>query len=214
MDNVATLRQDKLIRNLANERVLAPADRDRLIAKLDAGAITKLAARTEVIPWLLKRPHNESPETTLAERAKRDDQPITDRASAEAYVAQVTRTSPRPERDLVADPLPTHGVFRFEEHIYIVVPSRRNHGKHYAMKMVTSPDRLTSSGEVVNFDYVRAPGVIWQLREEHRLPAEAVESLMIEHRVCIYPNCGRTLRAAKSVALGAGKIHARQLGLI
>ncbi len=110
--------------------------------------------------------------------------------------------------------LPTRGAFRYEDDVYIVVPTRGDPNRHYAMKMVDTPKRLTTSGKVVNFDFVRAPGIIWHLCDEHRLTPEEIKDLMIVHRMCIYPGCYRILKAAKSVERGAGKTHARKLGLI
>lgn len=209
MARKASKRQIALLLELANERTLPPDAKERLIVKChrhlnddNEYEMPFEEART-AIRWIFS--HTEVRPGVVPNRI---------RAMPQADVRTQPQPAPRPRRDLVTNPLPTHGVFRLEGEIYIVVPSRRNPGKHYAMKMVKSPNRLTSSGETVNFDYVKAPGVIWLLHEEHRLPPEAVEALMIQHRVCIYPGCGRTLKAAKSVARGAGKVHAQRLGLI
>lgn len=199
----ATKPQIAFIRELLNERVVSPQDAERLRRKLEAGQISKEDARTKIIPWLLKR----------------DVRPgvVPSRIRAMPKAEKKPQSGPvsirKPSRDLEKDPLPTSGVFQYEGVIYVVVPSRRNVGQYYAKKMVTSPPRLTSSGETVNFDYVNAPGMIWYLHESDRMPVEAIQSLIVQHRVCIYPGCYIKLRAAKSVAAGVGKRHAEKLGI-
>lgn len=199
----ATPRQVALIRELLNERVVSPQDAERLRRKLDAKQIYKEDARTRIIPWLFGR----------------DMRPgvVPSRINAMPKSEKKPQSGPvsirKPSRDLEKDPLPTSGVFRYENEIYIIVPSKRNQGKFYAKRMVVTPPRLTTSGATVNFDYANAPGMIWYLYEAHRMPPEAIEELMIQHKVCIYPGCFRGLRAAKSVSAGVGKRHAEKLGI-
>lgn len=199
----ATKPQVAFIRELLKERVVSPQDAERLRRKLDAGQIAKEDARVNVIPWLLRQPVRPGV--------------VPSRINAMPKAEKKRREEPvsiqRPRRDLAEHPLPTHGVFRYENEIYIIVPSRRNVGQFYAKRMVVTPPRLTTSGATVNFDYSNAPGMIWYLYEEHRMPPEAIEELMVQHKVCIYPGCFRVLRAAKSVAAGVGKRHAEKLGI-
>lgn len=129
--------------------------------------------------------------------------------------------TPKPEarnqtpatRAVKRDPatLLTSGIFRLNGETFIIVPTKG--GKHIAKRYVETPARLTSSGETVRFDWVSAPGVIWALEEQHRLPVGDIEAMIIEHKVCIYPGCYRVLKAAKSVKAGVGKVHAAKLGI-
>lgn len=205
IDSKASKRQVAFIRELASERNLAENARERLLRKLDSELISFSDARDNIIPWLLRQ-------TVKSGVVPSHIQAMPRQAKSESLAAEDQRSQrQRSHRD--PSTLPTSGVFRKDGETYVIVPSRRNPGRHYAMRMVETPNRLTPSGEVVNFDYVKDPGAIWQLYEEHRLPAEAVEALVVQHKVCIYPGCNRVLRAAKSVAAGVGKRHAEKLGI-
>lgn len=201
----ATPRQIAFMRELADERLIQDIDRERLLNKLDQGRIGFTEARTKVIPWLLRQ--SVRPGVVPSHiRAMPTGEPAPRRSTEERPVNTATKSMRRDPSTLL-----TSGVFRLNNETYIIVPTRS--GKHVAKRYVETPPRLTSSGETVKFDWVSAPGVIWALYEEHRLPVADIEALMIQHRVCIYPGCYRHLKAAKSVATGAGKRHAERLGI-
>lgn len=204
LSDKASPRQVAFMRQLADERVLEPEVRQRLLDRLDASSIGFEKARTEVIPWLLRQ---EVKPGVVPDRIRAMPRQERKRDTAERGPRTATTNMQR-------DPstLPTQGIFRLNDETYIIVPTRTP-GRHKAKRWVVTPDRLTSSGEKVQFDWVEAPGVIWALYEEHRLPVADIEAMMIEHRVCIYPGCYRVLRAAKSVAAGVGKRHAERLGI-
>ena len=203
---VASPRQVAFMRQLAEERVLEPEDRTRLLAKLDQNQIGFEKARLEVIPWLLHQPVKPGivPDRIGAMPRKERTQDI----------AEAPRGPRAATVNMQRDPatLPTQGIYRLNDETYIIVPTRTP-GRHKAKRWVVTPERLTSSGETVNFDWVEAPGVIWALYEEHRLPIADIEAMMVQHRVCIYPGCYRVLKAAKSVRAGVGKRHAERLGI-
>lgn len=227
----ASDKQISLLFELATERVIPPDAKYRLVNKLakhqdrtDRYQMTMSDAR-EAIGWLFRqsvRPgvvpsHIQAMPTN---ERKRHTAEIGPRPGSEANYARAAGAQLRQDRNLNSasravkrDPetLLTSGVFRLNSEIYIIVPTRS--GKHVAKRLVNTPKRLTSSGEIVEFDYVMAPGVIWALEEEHRLPVADIQSMLIQYKMCIYPGCYRRLRAAKSVAAGVGKRHAERLGI-
>lgn len=227
----ATPRMVAFLTRLAQERDISEDARERLTAELnrnddpnDDHEFPFVKAKRS-IDWLIKQPLRSGyvkdrikamPRgDTLEHRVVRDERPITDETSARKYIAQVSRERPQnpTSRNMQRDPetLLHSGVFRLDGEIYIIVPTKNN--KHIAKRLVETPPRLTSSGETVKFDYVNAPGIIWALYEEHRLPLDDIRAMIVLHRVCIYPGCYRSLKAAKSVAAGVGKRHAAKLGI-
>lgn len=115
------------------------------------------------------------------------------------------------------EPAPV-GVYKWNGDIYIVKTSRQNPDRRFACKLVVSPPRVTEAGEEVDFDYVRAPGVVFQLTENDRMSEADMKEFMIKYRKCI--RCGHNLKAAKTIqrseALGVmvGKTCAKKMGLI
>lgn len=115
------------------------------------------------------------------------------------------------------DPAPV-GVYKVGDDIYIVKTSRQNADRRYACKLVVSPPRMTENGEEVDFDYVRAPGMVFQLTADDRMSEADMKDFMIKYRKCI--RCGHNLKAAKTLQrseqLGVmvGKTCAKKMGLI
>jgi hypothetical protein len=64
--------------------------------------------------------------------------------------------------------------------------------------------RMTEVGEVVDFELEYAPGLIRDLREEHRMPKARAIEFTTRYGRCIV--CGRHLKAAKSVEAGIGQV--------
>lgn len=202
----ATKRMIAFLTQLADERDITDADRERLVTRLnDHDAIEKpyiypFDEASQAIRWMLKRPMRPGKVPDRIKAMPREPKPERPQNSASAAMRRDPAT------------LLHHGVFRLNDEIYIIVPTKTK-GRHIAMRMVKTPERLTTSGETVKFDYVAAPGVIWALEEKHRLPVDDIEAMLIEHRVCIYPGCFRKLKAANSVRAGAGKRHCERLGI-
>ncbi|HEV2174236.1 MAG TPA: hypothetical protein VGR71_11750 [Nitrospira sp.] len=207
----ASPRQIALLQELARERDISVADSTRLVTYLARHTDPRDTYQMSFdkadrsIKWFFR-----------ATKVRSGVVPSHIQAMPTAEVVSLRQPDHREStatRDIRRDPatLPTQGVFRKDGETYVVVPTRS--GKHIAKRLVETPERLTSSGETVKFDWVSAPGVIWALYEEHRLPVSDIEAMMIQHRVCIYPGCLRTLKAAKSVTAGVGKRHAERLGI-
>ena len=215
-DPYATERQIPFLRRLATEREIPSDARERLLGRLatheraverdeEEGRILKNEAR-EFIDWLLKRRLREGyvPDRVAAMPKKAVRQRNT---SEERKTNSATVNMRRDPNTLLK-----HGVFSLSNEVYMIVPTRTP-GRFMAKRYVKTPERLTSSGVTVKFDWVDAPGVIWALYEQHRLPVADIEAMLIEHRVCIYPGCYRKLKAANSVRAGAGKRHCERMGI-
>lgn len=98
----------------------------------------------------------------------------------------------------------TPGVYDVDNHVYVVKFNRAK--THlYAKRLVEiTSDRLAESGDYVQIEFVYAPGVIATIKPEHRMDFERAKALTIRYGRCI--NCGRQLKAAKSVELGIGPV--------
>jgi hypothetical protein len=230
----ATERQVSLLRELAEERIMQPQDYERLLSKLNHhddpqnpyrmtfveahGSINWFFKTTRPKPGVVPShiqamPGYHTNSVAQQEREAREERREQFARGTEKFHQDERPISPA-TRDIRRDPatLLTSGVFRKDNETYIIVPTRG--GKHIAKRYVETPPRLTTGGDTVKFDWVSAPGVIWALYESDRLPVSDIEALMIQHSVCVYPGCFRRLKAAKSVAVGMGKVHAKRLGLI
>lgn len=103
----------------------------------------------------------------------------------------------------VTDP----GVYRRDGEVYIVKPNREK-TKLYAKRLVElgeNAQRLAGDGSIiygVEFEY--APGAIYKLSPEDRMPFEDAKALTARYAKCIV--CGRGLKAAQSVERGIGPV--------
>lgn len=97
-----------------------------------------------------------------------------------------------PEQPVTVEP----GVYESDEGIFVVKKTRDGQ-RTYAKRLVESPERMTEQDEFVPFDFEYAPGAIMHLRPEHKMPLERAKALRVRYGRCI--NCGRVLKAAKSV---------------
>jgi hypothetical protein len=95
------------------------------------------------------------------------------------------------------------GVYESEDGIF-VVKLTQDKERVYAKKLVESPNRLTESGEIVQFDFEYAPGAIYKLTPEQMMPIERARELMIKYGHCIV--CSRLLKDPHSVEQGIGPV--------
>jgi hypothetical protein len=78
-------------------------------------------------------------------------------------------------------------------------------GNRYAKKLVPiGGQRLTESDDSVRFEFEYAPGAIKSLTAAQRLTLDEAKAFGIKYGVCCV--CNRTLKDAKSVALGIGPV--------
>lgn len=96
------------------------------------------------------------------------------------------------------------GVYRLNGRTYVVRQSRNDKSRVYALELVGAPPRVMESGDVRNLELEYRKGMIYELKPEHRLPAEEVEKVSRMYGRCIM--CGRTLKAATSVQRAIGPV--------
>jgi hypothetical protein len=134
------------------------------------------------------------------------DKPI---AGAEAsQVIDWMFTLPRKPQEKVAGL--SEGIYLAPNGDVIKVQAARGSGNLYCKVAVHKGtiERLNLHGEVVNFEYVYAPGLIKWIRPEMRMTAEMAEEYSLKFNSCMW--CGRPLKAAKSVAKGMGPTCAKK----
>jgi hypothetical protein len=202
-----TERQAPFIRQLANERVLPEDVRQRLLNGYEGFSKAKAS---ETIKWLLRQPVKPG---QVPNRIAAMPQAATSRSrtvAAERVNAELSRqrtTGERPARSAPAE----EGAYQKDGVVYIVISNKQG-TRRYAKKIVESPPRMTESGEVVDFEFERSPGMVFVLTAADRLEKVEIERLMTKYKRCI--RCHVQLKAAKSVARAAGKRCATKLGLI
>lgn len=200
----ASPRQIAFLWRLSRERV-APQDAiQRLqdeLAQHDLGAAKFPFAKADVsIKWFLNQPLRPG---MFPERIKAMPTPN----EARGILVPGEKRNPAPV-----------GVYKVGDDIYIVKESRQNAGRRYAAKLVVSPPRMTENGEEVDFEYVRAPGVVFQLTADDLMSEVDMKDFMIKYRKCM--RCGhglkaaRTLQRAEELGKMVGKTCARKWGLI
>lgn len=235
----ASERQIAFLNELARERVAPTEALERLSAALSRGTLSASQADLS-IKWFLRQPvrpgvvpsriaampkrevnlPSEDDEARwtreIQQRERDEDHRVAafkmNRDRIEAALNPPQRT--RPSGSVAAQV----GVYVKDGEIYVVKVSTRNEGRRYAVRLVVSPPRVTENGEEVDFSYVRAPGMVFALTENDRMPEADMKDFMIKYRKCI--RCGHGLKAAKTIkrseALGVmvGKTCAKKMGLI
>lgn len=128
--------------------------------------------------------------------------PVDEReAEFEARYGAKTPTTTVPVKDEA--PL-TPGVFEVNGQVFVVKPNKAGTNLYAKRLIEINADRLTESGDVVQIEFVYAPGAIRTIKSHHRMPIERAEALAIRYGRCI--NCNRPLKAAKSVRAGIGPV--------
>ncbi len=95
------------------------------------------------------------------------------------------------------------GVYETNEGVF-VVKLTQDKERVYAKKLVESPNRLTESGEIVQFDFQYAPGAVYRISPEQLMPLERARELMIKYGHCIV--CSRLLKDPHSIEQGIGPV--------
>lgn len=97
------------------------------------------------------------------------------------------------------------GVYEIEAGKIYVVKLNREGTRLYAKRLVEiNADRVAESGDTVQIEFEYDRGAIFNIKPEHRMPLERAEQLTLRYGRCI--NCGRKLKAAKSVRQGIGPV--------
>lgn len=107
------------------------------------------------------------------------------------------------------DPLAV-GMYRHGDDIYKVQKSRDSDNR-YAKRLTPIGGRrlVDATGEVVNFEFVYAPGAIAMLSDDNRMTLDEAKEFGIRYGVCCV--CGTTLADAVSVANGIGPVCAKRV---
>lgn len=98
----------------------------------------------------------------------------------------------------------TPGVYEVNGQVYIVKPNRAKTGLYAKRLVEIASERLNANDDLVNIEFVYAPGVIFDLKPEYKMPLERAEALTIRYGRCIV--CNRRLKAGKSVKQGIGPV--------
>jgi hypothetical protein len=88
--------------------------------------------------------------------------------------------------------------------IIMVTPTKDKQRMYCKVMVGINGERLTTGGEIVNWDWKYAPGLLAQIRPEWKMPAELGAKLGIKSGKCI--RCKRHLKAAKSVSAMLGPV--------
>jgi hypothetical protein len=203
---LATERQINYVKDLLHGRVVDPDAAARLRQSLAKGDLSKKAA-SDAIGWLVRQaklpvavaPSGEDEkdeaywtrEIQARERAE-DEQVAADKAARDSALARV--------------PVTEIGIYEVNDKIYRVKRSKRTNGLYASVLIYTVGEalRLTAAGSTIKAEYEYAPGALKFLSADDRVTGARAEELSIVFRSCIV--CGRTLKAAKSVARSIGPV--------
>lgn len=131
---------------------------------------------------------------------RRDMSAMIDRLKACPWPREQAPQAERNAEVAVSDP----GVYRRDGEVYIVKPNREK-TKLYAKRLVEiGGERLAENGDVISIEFEYAPGAIYKLSPDDRMPFEDAKALTARYGRCIV--CGRHLKAAQSVERGIGPV--------
>lgn len=232
----ASPRQIAFIKELANERVLQDDVRGRLVALLSKQSVLPFETADRTIKWLIRQPvkagivpsrlqampTQERHALPTAEQEAEWTREIQEREEAE----EAHRMQFKMHRDIPVRPpvQPTSrstpaevGVYAKDGAIFVVKENRQG-TRRYAVRLVVGAPRITENGEEVDFNYERAPGMVYALTETDKMSQADMRDFMLKYRKCI--RCGyhlhaaKTLQRAESLGVMVGKRCATKMGLI
>lgn len=125
---------------------------------------------------------------------------------SDKQIAAVLRRldEPKPEQSASEVTVTEPGVYESPEGIFVVKPNR-DKTRLYAKKLVEiGGERLNDQGEHVQIEFEYAPGAIYRLHPDHKMPLDRAKELTIRYGRCIV--CNRHLKAAQSVEQGIGPV--------
>lgn len=195
----ATDAQISYLERLLTDNELHTGDYDRLWKILEAHRIdmrtpgdgTRMLKSTasDAIDWV-KRQVTKAAGPSWQEASLVTHHPFTARQQAE-------QPAPAPAPAPAAPAAVKFGVYRKDGEVYLVTPSKSHPDRLYAKKLVESAPRLTEGGEVVDFEWEFAPGIVWKLAEADRMSLKDASKLSIKYGKCL--KCRKTLKAAKTL---------------
>lgn len=101
------------------------------------------------------------------------------------------------------------GIYQAPNGDLVKVQQSKNSSNVYALVMVNfSGERLTLTGEIVNWKWEYNPGLINHVTAAMKLDAQAAMDFGLKHGQCLW--CHRKLEAAKSVLQSIGPVCAKK----
>lgn len=233
----ASPRQIAFIKELANERVLQDDVRGRLVALLSKQSVLPFETADRTIKWLIRQPVKAgivpSRPQAMPQQERHTDNRLDDdelrwtleiqqreadeaRRVAEFKMNRDNLNAIRQQPQPKSEPAPI-GVYQKDGTIYVVKENRQG-TRRYAVRLVVGAPRITENGEEVDFNYERAPGMVYALTETDKMSQADMRDFMLKYRKCI--RCGyhlhaaKTLQRAESLGVMVGKRCATKMGLI
>lgn len=119
-------------------------------------------------------------------------------------VSTPTVAVPTQRQEKQVDPALTPGVYDVNGQVFVVKPNQKKTGLYAKRLVEIAGERLNANDDLVNIEFVYAPGVIFDIKPEQKMPLEDAKVLTIRYGRCIV--CGRRLKAGKSVEQGIGPV--------
>lgn len=198
----ATPRQINYLRDLLHSHVVDVAFASRCRERIAAGNLTRGDA-SRAIDFALRQP--KVPANVTQDEDRAFDAEIQRREREQEAAAALAKMA----RDAATafDPQTLEiGIYEVDDHIYKVRQNRAKTRKYAEVLSFTVSEalRLTKAGSTIKAQYVFERGAIFRIRPEHRITGKRAEELSIVFTSCIV--CGRTLKAAASVARAIGPV--------
>jgi formylmethanofuran dehydrogenase subunit E len=106
----------------------------------------------------------------------------------------------REENVVVTQP----GVYERDGVIYVVKHTQDKQRLYAKRIRELESTRITEAGTIVEIEFDYAPGAVYRLRPEDKMPLERAKEYTIRYGRCLV--CGRTLKKAESVERGIGPV--------
>lgn len=173
---VATTKQEAFLLKLARERQGSgtPELRVQIMQDIIDAGLAKQRA-SALISKLLQRPLDTTPAPAAVTAAEKQ-----------------------------VDPALTPGVYDVNGQVFVVKPNQKKTGLYAKRLVEIAGERLNANDDLVNIEFVYAPGAIFDIKPEQKMALADAKVLTIRYGRCIV--CGRRLKAGKSVEQGIGPV--------
>jgi Family of unknown function (DUF6011) len=106
----------------------------------------------------------------------------------------------------------TAGVYELPgtSEIFVIKWNKQKTNLYAKLLVEINSTRITHDGEVVEIEFIYAPGAMRRIKPEHKMSLERAKGFMIRYGKCIA--CGRTLKVAESVERGIGPVCVKYYG--
>jgi len=125
-------------------------------------------------------------------------------------VSVVAKIAPRAKAVVAVE---DEGVYVIGDGMENVIKVKKSKaGNLYALRLKeTGGTRITEVGEVVNFEWEYAPGLIKDIKPEQKMSFEQAKAFGVRFGKCV--RCNRHLKAAESVEKAIGPVCAKWFGV-